>query len=117
MMDKITIRLPEDVRETVERNAESNGMSMSEYIRNLVESDDGTTTRELLPKGLREVVEKDLEDGIFFDECECILHYIREGMRKEGRLQRIPAANPKGLPTRHGSHEDYHGLFLEGVRE
>ena len=116
-MDKITIRLPEDVRKTVERNAESNGMSMSEYIRNLVESDDGTTTRELLPKGLREVVEKDLEDGIFFDECECILHYIREGMRKEGRLQRIPAANPRGLPTRRGSHEDYHGLILEGVKE
>lgn len=116
-MEKITIRLPEDVRKTVECKAETNGVSISEYIRNLIESDDGTTTRELLPKGLGEVVEKDLEDGIFFDECECITHYIREGMRHEGRLQRIPATKPRGFQTKRDTHEDYHDLFLEGVRE
>ena len=99
-MEKLTIRLSDDVREIVEQNAESKGVSMSEYIRSLVESDVRTAPRVSLPKGLRDVVDKDLGDGLFRDESECILHYIREGMRNEGRLSR-PVPFPRQDPFKY----------------
>ena len=105
-MEKITIRLSDEVRETVEQNAESNGVSMSEYIRNLVESDVRTSPRVSLPKGLRDVVDRDLEDGYFSDEAECILHYIREGMRKEGKLPRKVEPTLEVCHPRRRSRED-----------
>lgn len=107
-MEKLTIRLSDDVRETVERNAESNGVSMSEYIRNLVESDVRTSPRVSLPKGLRDVVDADLRDGYFRDETECILHYIREGMRKEGKLQRRAEQAIEVCHPRRTSREDFY---------
>ena len=105
-MEKITIRLWDEVRETIERNAESNGVSMSEYIRNLVESDVGVGSRVSIPKGLREIMDRDLEDGYFRDEAECVLHYIREGMRKEGRIPRRSEPAIEVCDRRRRSRED-----------
>ena len=107
-MEKLTIRLSDDVRETVERNAESKGVSMSEYIRGLVESDGRTSPRVSLTKGLRDVVDRDLEDGYFRDETECILHYIREGMRNEGKLLRKTESTIEVCYPKRRSREDFY---------
>ena len=98
-MDKITVRLGQRTREVVERNAQRNDCSISEYIRKLVEANVTDASGIELPSGLGTIVEQDVTDGFYRDEVECILHYIREGMRAEGRLRPGSAARASRSKT------------------
>lgn len=86
VMSKITVRLQDDTRRLVDANAEALKLSVSEYIRRLVEANIATVPDVSLPPLLRDIVDNDVAHGLFRDEADCIVYYIREGMKADGRL-------------------------------
>ena len=94
MTSKITIRIDDETRRALDCGADALKLSVSEYVRGLIDGSIADATIGCLPPALRSIVSTDVEHGYYRDGTECMIHYIREGMRAEGRLP-IPAEVPE----------------------
>ncbi|QAU11354.1 ribbon-helix-helix protein, CopG family (plasmid) [Halorubrum sp. BOL3-1] len=95
-MEQITLRLPEDLKEELEKEAEEHSVSRSEHIRNVLESRENTdrlrSRIETLEEQLRERsrVEEKIED--LPDKLRDAETYIERRQRKldrTGLAQRV----------------------------
>lgn len=84
MTDKVTIRLDSEVRETACAIATERGLSLSAYIRSLIDSDAGPSRD--LPPAIRDVVDAEVGKGLYYDDFDCLVHYARIGMVESGLI-------------------------------
>lgn len=90
MTSKITFRIEDETRQLLDSRAGALKLSVSEYLRALVEGRISNAPCGCIPPALKRIIDADVDSGCYSDEIECMVHYIREGMKAEGRIL-IPA--------------------------